>query len=261
MHKECTYAKIMNNHPWREARLRPARFWGIIFSETGTGNFIFPRLPPAGGGTREEKRYDMIRNIVFDMGNVLIRFEPALFMTREGVTRPEDRELLQRELFRSLEWAMMDRGDLREETAEPLILARLPEHLKDPARRLLYDWSDPGDAVAGMEELAERLKAAGYRVYLLSNASVRQHVYWPHYSVSRLMDGTLISADVRTVKPCPEIYEAFLRKFALKGEECLFIDDAAMNVAGAIGCGWEGIVFHGSAAELEEQLRKKGIFC
>ena len=210
---------------------------------------------------REEKRDDMIRNIVFDMGNVLIRFDPELFMTREGITRPKDREILIQELFRSLEWARMDRGELREETAEPLILARIPDRLKDSARRLLYDWSDPRDVIEGMEELARRLKAAEYGIFLLSNASVRQHVYWPHYSVSRLMDGTLISADVRMVKPCREIYEAFLEKFGLKGEECLFIDDAAMNVAGAIGCGWEGIVFHGSAAELEGQLRKKGVFC
>ena len=91
---------------------------------------------------REEKRDDMIRNIVFDMGNVLIRFDPELFMTREGITRPKDREVLIQELFRSLEWAQMDRGDLREETAEPLILARIPDRLKDSARRLLYDWSD-----------------------------------------------------------------------------------------------------------------------
>ena len=203
----------------------------------------------------------MVRNIVFDMGNVLIRFDPEYFLTREGISSPEDREIVMRELFHSLEWAQMDRGDLREETAEPLILSRVPDRLRDSVRHLLYEWADPRDVIEGMEPLVQKLKAAGYGIYLLSNASLRQHIYWPRYSVSRLMDGTLISCDVRTVKPCPEIYELFLRKFSLKAEECLFIDDAAINVAGAVAGGWEGIVFHGSAAELEEKLRKKGIFC
>ena len=75
----------------------------------------------------------MIRNIVFDMGNVLIIFDPALFMTREGITDPEDRRIIMNELFLSLEWAQMDSGVLQEETAAPAILKRLPEHLRDAA--------------------------------------------------------------------------------------------------------------------------------
>ena len=69
----------------------------------------------------------MIRNIVFDMGNVLLRFEPELFMTRQGILDPGDREIVMREMFRSVEWVQMDMGILREETAEPLIMERIPE--------------------------------------------------------------------------------------------------------------------------------------
>ena len=47
----------------------------------------------------------MIRNIVFDMGNVMIRFDPGYFITREGITDPADRKLVMNELFRSVEWA------------------------------------------------------------------------------------------------------------------------------------------------------------
>ena len=54
----------------------------------------------------------MIRNIVFDMGNVLIIFDPALFMTREGITDPEDRRIIMNELFLSLEWAQMDSSEV-----------------------------------------------------------------------------------------------------------------------------------------------------
>ena len=69
----------------------------------------------------------MIQNIVFDMGNVVIRFDPKYFTDREGILDPEDRKLVMNELFLSVEWAQMDAGTLTEETAEPLILPRFPE--------------------------------------------------------------------------------------------------------------------------------------
>ena len=201
----------------------------------------------------------MIRNIVFDMGNVVIRFDPPYFLDRAGITDPQDRKLIMNELFLSVEWAQMDAGTLTEETAEPLFLERFPERLHETVRALLYGWAYPGDMVPGMEELIRRLRQAGYMIYLLSNASVAQHDYWPRFPVSKLFDGKLISCDVKKVKPCPAIYRLFTEKFSLKPEECLFIDDSAANAAGAIACGWQGIVFHGSAEELEEKMKRLGI--
>lgn len=201
----------------------------------------------------------MIRNIVFDMGNVVIRFDPSYFLDRAGITQTEDRRLIMNELFLSVEWAQMDAGTLTEKTAEPTILSRFPARLKDSVRELLYSWAYPREMIEGMEDLIGRLKAAGYGIYLLSNASAAQHDYWPKYPVSSLFDGKLISCDVKIVKPCHRIYEVFAEKFSLQPEECLFIDDAPANVAGAIACGWQGIVFHGSTEELEMKLRFSGI--
>ena len=201
----------------------------------------------------------MIRNIVFDMGKVIIRFDPDFFMDREGVTDPADRDLIRRELFRSLEWAQMDLGVLSEETAEPRLLPRFPERLHSAVHRLLFAWSDPGDTLPGMEDLVRRLKAAGYRIYLLSNASTLQPLYWPKIPVSRLFDGTFLSCDLGVVKPCREIYRAFTDRFSLRPGECVFIDDLPANAAGAVSCGWQGIVFHGDAGDLEQKLKALGV--
>ena len=92
----------------------------------------------------------MIRNIVFDMGQVLIRFNPDEFMDREGITDPEDRKTLMRELFRSVEWAQMDLGIETEESFEPKLMARVPEHLREKARNLLRNWAYPRTIVPGM---------------------------------------------------------------------------------------------------------------
>ena len=110
-----------------------------------------------------------------------------------------------------------------------------------------------------MENLVEELKKNGYRIYLLSNASVSQHIYWPTFEMSRLFDGKLISCDLHIVKPNPEIYRRFTEQFGLKPEECLFVDDLPANVAAAVSCGWKGIVFQGSAADLRKRMRLENI--
>ncbi len=201
----------------------------------------------------------MIRNIVFDMGNVLIRFDPDAFMTREKILDPEDRAVVMNEMFRSVEWALMDRGTLDEKTAEPLILSRIPEHMKEKTKKLLYQWAYPREMMDGMETLVANLKDAGYGIYLLSNASTAHHEYWPRFPVSRMMDGVLISADVHMIKPMDGIYQLFTERFRLKPEECLFIDDLPVNVSGAVMNGWQGIVYHGNTPELVKKLREMGI--
>lgn len=201
----------------------------------------------------------MIRNILFDMGQVLIRFDQQYFIHRLGI-EGEDVALLMREVYRSVEWVQMDRGSLREEEAFDKIKLRLPERLHEAAWKLICMWDRPILEVDGMYELAAELKELGYGIYLLSNASVRQHEYWPRVPASRLFDGTLISADVGVIKPQPEIYRLCLEKFGLKAEECFFIDDAPLNIEGALYCGIAGAVFHNDAKLLRKQLRDAGIF-
>lgn len=200
----------------------------------------------------------MIRNIVFDMGQVLLRFEPLLFMERLGV-QGEDRELLHREVFKSLEWARMDRGSLTDAEAAEIICRRVPERLHEAVEKLVSFWDRPILEIEGSFALVEELKALGYKIFLLSNASLRQHDYWPRVPASRFFDGTLISADVKLVKPQPEIYRLLFERFSLKPEECFFIDDAIGNVEGAFYCGMPGAVFHGDYREIRQKLREAGV--
>ena len=200
----------------------------------------------------------MIRNIVFDMGNVLIRFDRDLFITRLDIDGG-DKELLKREVFRSLEWARMDRGSMTDAEAAESVCRRLPERLHDAAAKLVAMWDRPILPIPGMYELVEELKANGYGIFLLSNASYRQHDYWPRIEASRFFDGTLISADEKVVKPQPEIYRLMLQRFGLTAEECFFIDDVPSNIEGAFYCGIPGAVFHGDAVLLRRALRSAGV--
>lgn len=201
----------------------------------------------------------MIRNIVFDMGNVLIYFDRNLFLDRAGVIDPEDRKLLMREVYLSLEWARMDRGSLTPKDAEKVMCTHLPERLHPYVTKLVSEWVRPILPIPGMAELVKELKENGYGIYLLSNAAYDQHKYWPQVPGNEYFDGSLISCDVLHVKPEKEIYEALCLKFSLKPEECVFIDDATPNAEGAFRFGITPIVFHDDVVELRKKLAALGV--
>ena len=202
----------------------------------------------------------MIKNIVFDMGNVLIRFDTDIFLDRVGITDPDDRRILKRNVYQSLEWARMDRGSLTDAEACAIMSERVPPRLKDAVTKLVEKWDRPILEIEGMYELVKELKEKGYHIYLLSNASYHQHDYWPDIPASRFFDGKLISCDVHLVKPQPEIFLLFCQQFGLKMDECFFIDDSPLNIEAACLCGMHGAVFHGDAGEMREKLKEAGVF-
>ena len=200
----------------------------------------------------------MKKNIIFDMGNVLLRFDPEYFLTREGVTGPADRKALMEAVFTSREWPMLDSGELDEADMEPIALAKLPSHLHDAARRMIWAWDDPVEPIPGMAELICECRQAGLGVYLLSNASRRQPSYWHNIPGSEWFDGAMISACERLVKPMPEIYRLLLTRFGLSAADCLFVDDMPANVEGARRVGMTGVQFTGDASALRETLCRLG---
>ena len=200
----------------------------------------------------------MIRNVLFDMGNVLIYFNRQVFLDRLNICE-DDKLMLMREVFLSVEWVQMDRGTLTEPEAEVQMCRRLPQHLHDAVHSLVSLWDEPMMPIAGMAELVEELKQAGYGIYLLSNASLRQHEYWERIPGWQFFDGKIISADEKVMKPHPDYYLRALERFHLIPQECIFIDDVSANIEGAMYCGIPGIVFHGDVQLLRRQLRAAGL--
>lgn len=200
----------------------------------------------------------MIRNIIFDMGGVLIQFDREYFIRRLGVA-PEDERMLMNEVFRSLEWAQLDRGTITQESAIANICARLPQRLHEAASSLVTSWDRPIIPIEGMYELVEELKNRGYGIYLLSNATVRLHEYWPNIAASRFFDGKLVSADVKLVKPQPELYILLCDTFGLVPSECFMIDDMPQNIEGAYEAHLAGFVFNDDVTALRNALKQAGV--
>ena len=200
----------------------------------------------------------MIKNVIFDMGSVLTHFEPEVFVKRLGYTG-EDALLLQQEVYGSFEWAMMDWGYRTEEETIANLCVVLPQRFHEAIRQLVTAWDQPCIIpIDGMVELLAELKDKGYQMYLLSNAGPRHREYWPSTPVAPYFEGVVVSAYYHLVKPQPEIYQTLLQKFALKADECVFVDDVPLNVAGAAVSGISGVVFR-SAKKLRRDLRSMGI--
>ncbi len=201
----------------------------------------------------------MTRNIVFDMGQVLIYWNGDHFMELMDVP-VGDREALGRELFRETEWVRLDQGTITEEEVIERVSARLPQRLRPYVERMTSHWWEmPLRPMEGMGELVGELKGMGYGVYLLSNASVRLPEYFDKIPGSQYFDGRIVSAEWKLLKPQREIYETLFREYSLTPEECFFIDDSPANIEAARQAGMPGAVFHGDVALLRRALNAAGI--
>lgn len=200
----------------------------------------------------------MTRNIIFDMGNVMLDYDPPRYIDYLSVSG-EDKALLLREVFNSVEWFRLDHGTIEEKDAAAAMKARLPGYLHGAVDRLLVWWELEVRPVEGIPELLEELKGLGYGLYLLSNACARHPEYFGRIPGSQCFDGLFISALHKMLKPQYGIYEAMLREFDLRAEDCFFVDDSIANVEAAYCVGIPGTVFTGDVSRLRRELNAAGV--
>ena len=187
----------------------------------------------------------MIRNMVFDIGNVLMDFRWKEYMRS---LFGEDETLIQtinQGIWHNGCWAAMDKGEMDGAATLRSAVAFAPQYEKEIKLTLdsvahafhKFEYSIPW---------VQELKRMGLNVYYLSNYSAFSVAANPDVlDFIPYMDGGVFSFEVKAVKPEPEIYRCLCEKFGLKPEECLFTDDVPANVKGAQACGFHGIVFEG----------------
>lgn len=199
----------------------------------------------------------MIKNIIFDIGNVLASFRwKDLFKDLEFAGEKFDRIAAATVLHPTM-WNEFDRSLMPDEEIIARCIERAPEYEQEI--RLLFSKTELlVEEYSYSYDWIKSLKEQGYSVYLLSNygktsfEAARDH---GRLSFLPLVDGGVISYEVKIVKPEPGIYEALLTKYNLVAGECVFLDDRAENIAAAEQLGFHGIVVE-SFEQAKEELKK-----
>ena len=196
----------------------------------------------------------MYKNIIFDLGGVMVDFDPKTYLV-DRFCNAEVEEQVSQLTFESKEWKLLDAGLITRSEANLRMLARAKEYGRAfEVQGVLDDWLHILRPRHRMEELVRRLKSHGYCVYYLSNIPQDVLDLLRDRGVLDGFDGGVASCEVHINKPDPKIYKALLDKYSLKAEECVFIDDRLENVQAAFALGFAGIQMKDSVGTLVRSL-------
>lgn len=181
----------------------------------------------------------MKKNIIFDLGNVLIEWN--IDKVLNGITKNNDsiKKILKKEIFDSGIWEDMDIGKFSVSEAEKIVNRSIEEKYHSFTREIFWNWYNYVDTNEELYLVIKKLYQEGYKIFVLSNTSELYYKVLDEklHSIKEYISGSLLSYEEGLKKPDRKIYLRLLTKFNLKAEECIFFDDLSENVEEAKKCG------------------------
>lgn len=186
----------------------------------------------------------MYRNIIFDLGGVVVNFDPKNFLM-ERFTNKRTEDIVYDLTFGSKEWQDLDRGIITRGQANRIMLenAERADRVFE-VQTVIDEWEGMLRTKKPTVKTMCRLKLAGYRLYYLSNIpSDVMHGNLEKRDFFPLFDGGIASCDVHLCKPEPEIFTTLMQTCHLAYDESIFIDDNRVNAQAAYNLGITGILY------------------
>jgi putative hydrolase of the HAD superfamily len=198
-----------------------------------------------------------IKNVVFDIGNVMVVYNTHQVVERLFPYHP-DAQLLTQQIFKSQIWLDLNLGKLTEKEANIQYNKLLGIEIAQ-FELVMQEIKESQALVAGSLELLVKLHQANVKLYSLTD-NIREimvylrnrYTFWDYFS------GVVVSAEVNFLKPATEIYLHLLNSYNLQPQETVFIDDLPRNIDGAKVVGMYGIVFK-DALSCELELKSLGV--
>ena len=195
------------------------------------------------------------KNIIFDMGNVLLDYSPHTIVSH-FTNDSEKINTLVKEIFYQQEWLDLDQGILSYDDAYILFKNRLSPNYHSIVKDILDHWHEHLFERYEMFGLLTELKQLGYKLYLFSNASLRFYNYEKRIKCLSLFDQKVISADLKLSKPSDEFYYKAFDLCGIKADESFFIDDSMINIIKANQLGMDGYIYNGTISLLYKYLHQ-----
>ena len=186
---------------------------------------------------------DILKNLVFDMGNVLIEWnsEKILKAITDDISL---QDLLRKEVFETGLWVETDEGVKTREEVIEIVTAKLGKEYRNEITQLLRYWYKYVDVFTKVQDRIIGLSKSGYNIYILSNAAntfydlVKEGLL-PATTVAK---GIVLSCEEKVLKPSEKIYNILLERYNLDPQDTMFFDDLPENIWGAARCGINGFV-------------------
>ena len=200
----------------------------------------------------------MYKNIIFDFGGVVVQFNPKDFLMDHFLNKRAE-EIVYELTFGSQEWQDLDRGTITREEGNATMLenaARVNRVFE--VQTVIDEWPTILRTMESTVHTMQKLTAAGYRLYYLTNIpadimdELRQREWFS------LFDGGVASCEVHLCKPEPAIYTTLMQTCNLAYDESIFIDDNKVNAQAAYNLGITGILYK-NPKSFERALRACGI--
>lgn len=195
----------------------------------------------------------MIRNIIYDLGNVLISFRPEEYLIKNNY--PESlRKIILKDIFGGPEWLLLDNGNISRDTAIDLISEKSALK-KDEITLIFKKRTEIMFPLDRNVKVLPELKKQGFKLYYLSNfpSDIFDEIK-SRFSFFNYFDGGIISAEVNHSKPDPEIFRILIDRYDIRPAESLYLDDIEINIRAAELSGF--YVFHtGGSEDFTEKLK------
>ena len=196
----------------------------------------------------------MIRNVILDIGDVLVHSDFERFFERQGYDDAMVHRL-SKATFLSPIWRELDRGVWSMDEIMDAFVRNDPG-IEDALRSVFRNTEGFVRRYPYAESWIQSLKASGFNVYCLSNLSgLIYDGCAGELGFLGMVDGYILSWREKLAKPDPQIYRLLLDRYSLRAEECIYIDDSETNVLAAAELGMAGIIFQGQKQAEHEIYR------
>ena len=169
-------------------------------------------------------------DIILDMGNVLLEWNKDKIL--RGVVKTEkDYMILDKAIFQSGLWERLDLGTLTREELVLKVVSMIGSIYQEKVQEVVWNWPSYIEIYTEVFPLLARLKEKGHSIFVLSNTSpVFYELLEEQLSpLNEILDGFVLSCDIKVIKPDPKMFEEILHKYQLNPANCIFLDDVKDN--------------------------------
>lgn len=195
-----------------------------------------------------------MKNIIFDLGRVLLSYEPSDYLKKQY----RNYQKLDDIVFRNPLWLKLDEGTITRHEFTEKVKNDYPEYSQE-IETIMEQWIELLSPIQENINLLPELKEKGYHLYVISNFHLDAYErFLKKQKWLSFFDGVIISAQEKMMKPDLNIFKLLLERYHLKSHECLFIDDSLANIKACQKVGMAGLYLP-DASVLKDELHSKKI--